>query len=178
MWAKQVGPDQPACMLLQSGLAWDETQGHEMPRVAQPHGAEHTGTHSESESQMRQSNSHKIPHKIYTTSLAHSTALLYAQSHTGSAPLHSLTSPMCRGPHPTPLADSSLASIWKLLRTGFVLCNKAPGPQVPGWIHSIHLSPPPSLSSQNKRKLSFGKWMLDVGAQRKSFRDGRERESE
>lgn len=49
MWAKQVGPDQPACMLLQSGLAWDETQGHEMPRVAQPHGAEHTGTHSERE---------------------------------------------------------------------------------------------------------------------------------
>ena len=129
-----------------------------MPRVAQPHGCAHTHTHhSNSHSTNPTQNLHHLPHKF---------AFLYA-SHTQGVPLTFPHFPRQPHPHPTLPADYSLAWNWKLVGTGFVVGNKASCTQASRWIDSIHLSPPPPMSTPNKRKLSSGKWMWGLGAQRK-----------
>ena len=121
----------------------------------------HTHTHTHTPLQFTLKNPTQNLHPLPPKS-----AFLCA-SHTHGMPLTFPHFSRLPHPHPTLPAHCSLAWNWKLVGTGFAVGNKASCTQASLWIHSIHLSPPPTVSAPNKRKLSSGKWMWGLGAQRK-----------
>ena len=141
-----------------------------MPGVAQPHGA-HTHTHTHSTLQLTLTESHIKPAPSPTS------AFLCAQSHTGSAPSHSLTSLDC--PAHTPLygqtaASPGTGSWWGL---GLLYATKPHAPRCPaGSAPSISPLPHPGAPRQEKAQL----WEVDAGSggeKKESFRGGRGQES-